>query len=131
MVEKGTLLLSFKLTVGRISIAQDTMTTNEAIANFSKTIVNSYYLYYVFKNLNFNSLGNTSSIGNAVNSSIIKDISILVPNQELLEKFIFIITPIMEMISNLIFQNQKLAATRDLLLPKLLSGELDVSDFDI
>ncbi|WP_249629313.1 restriction endonuclease subunit S [Streptococcus uberis] len=131
MVEKGTLLLSFKLTVGRISIAQDTMTTNEAIANFSKTTVNSYYLYYVFKNLNFNSLGNTSSIGNAVNSSIIKDISILVPNQELLEKFIFIITPIMEMISNLIFQNQKLAATRDLLLPKLMSGELDVSDLDI
>lgn len=42
-----------------------------------------------------------------------------------------IISPIIEQRINLGIQNRKLAATRDLLLPKLLSGELDVSDFDI
>ncbi len=34
-------------------------------------------------------------------------------------------------IQNLIFKNRNLRRTRDLLLPKLISGELDVADLDI
>ena len=38
---------------------------------------------------------------------------------------------VVENIHNLIFQNKNLTQTRDLLLPKLISGEIDVSELDI
>ena len=41
------------------------------------------------------------------------------------------VRPIHELVENLVLQNANLRATRDLLLPKLVSGEIDVSDLDI
>lgn len=126
MVDENTLIMSFKLTVGRIAITMDKMTTNEAIAHFNNTIISENYLYYYFKNFNFNSLGNTSSIGNAVNSKIIKNIDVLIPTDEILEIFDLKVKVIMDFIRNLTKQNQTLAEARDALLPRLMAGEIDL-----
>ncbi|EFV5118088.1 restriction endonuclease subunit S, partial [Salmonella enterica] len=68
VVPKGAVLLSFKLTIGRIAIAANTLTTNEAIAHFynMKHGVNKEYLYSYLQNFDYNSLGSTSSIATAV-----------------------------------------------------------------
>ena len=42
-----------------------------------------------------------------------------------------IVAPLEELIGQLVTKNQNLRQTRDLLLPKLISGELDVSELDI
>lgn len=131
IAKEGTLLLSFKLTVGRIAISLEDMCTNEAIAQFSNSKIDTLYLYLYFKNFKFDKLGNTSSIGNAVNSKIIKEIKILNPEQKILLKFLEIIKPINENIKNLIIQNKKIEEIRDSLLPKLMSGEIDLSDLDL
>ena len=55
IVKKGTILLSFKLTVGRLSIANCDMCTNEAIAQLSNPKINRDYLYYYLKNFNYDS----------------------------------------------------------------------------
>ena len=49
----------------------------------------------------------------------------------LLDKFSEEVTPVIQMIRNLTQKNTNLRRTRDLLLPKLISGEVDVSELDI
>ena len=56
IVRKGTVILSFKLTVGRVAIVDEDMLTNEAIAQLpinDTNIVRPLYLYYLLKNFNF------------------------------------------------------------------------------
>lgn len=53
------------------------------------------------------------------------------PPQGLVADFTTVVRPMFQLISNLVRQNTTLRTTRDLLLPKLVSGELDVSDLDI
>ena len=82
IVEKGTLLLSFKLTVGRLCITTDKMLTNEAIAQLpikDSNIVDRDFLYYYLKNYNFHQLGSTSSIATAINSTYLKKMEIDLP----------------------------------------------------
>ncbi|MBT4669137.1 MAG: restriction endonuclease subunit S [Candidatus Ruthia sp.] len=79
IVKKGTILLSFKLTVGRLSIANCDMCTNEAIAQLSNPKINRDYLYYYLKNFNYDSLGSTSSIATAINSTILKSLPVVYP----------------------------------------------------
>lgn len=82
IVEKGTLLLSFKLTVGRLCITTDRMLTNEAIAQLpikDTNIVDKDFLYYYLKNYNFHQLGSTSSIATAINSTYLKKMEIDLP----------------------------------------------------
>lgn len=56
---------------------------------------------------------------------------IVIPPDELLTTFSEIVQDIVSQIHNCIFRNANLRQTRDLLLPRLISGELDVSDLDI
>ena len=59
------------------------------------------------------------------------EFQIVLPNQEGVSDFCKIVTPMYDMIAQNTCENQKLAAFRDSLLPKLMSGELDVSDIDL
>ena len=126
-IPENTVLLSFKLTIGRVSITTCETTTNEAIAHFkitNKSFLTTEYLYLFFQQFDFNSLGSTSSIATAVNSKTIKGIEILIPNEELIKAFQMKISNIFAQIKNLTMENKNLVETRDLLLPKLLNGEI-------
>lgn len=126
-IPENTVLLSFKLTIGRVSITTSETTTNEAIAHFKitdKSFLTTEYLYLFFQQFDFNSLGSTSSIATAVNSKTIKGIEILIPNEELIKVFQMKINNIFIQIKNLTKENKNLVETRDLLLPKLLNGEI-------
>ncbi len=54
-----------------------------------------------------------------------------VPPSSLLAQFQHLITDIVEQTQNLMFRNRNLRRTRDLLLPRLVSGELDVSELEL
>ena len=126
-IPENTVLLSFKLTIGRVSITTSETTTNEAIAHFKitdKSFLTTEYLYLFLQQFDFNSLGSTSSIATAVNSKTIKGIEILIPNEELIKAFQMKISNIFAQIKNLTMENKNLVKTRDLLLPKLLNGEI-------
>ena len=99
IVPNNTVLLSFKLTVGRIAITHGEMTTNEAIAHFrtDKPFINEY-LYFYLKNFNYQTMGSTSSIATAVNSKIIKAMPFVVPTDEELSKFHTIVGPMFKKI---------------------------------
>ena len=56
---------------------------------------------------------------------------ILLPSEDVLNQFDEITTPMVEQIVNNRLENKRLSNLRDALLPKLMSGELDVSDIDL
>ena len=59
------------------------------------------------------------------------EFQIALPTQEVVSDFCKIVTPMYDMIAQNTCENRKLAAFRDSLLPKLMSGELDVSNIDL
>lgn len=128
VVPDNTVLLSFKLTVGRVAITDGAMVTNEAIAHFKtdKPEINEY-LYCYLKDFNYQTMGSTSSIATAVNSKIIKAMPFVIPTDAELVSFHFATAPMFEMIKTRQRENTRLAELRDSLLPKLMSGEIDVS----
>ena len=132
VVPSNTVLLSFKLTVGRIAITHGEMTTNEAIAHFKtdKSFINEY-LYCYLKDFNYQTMGSTSSIAIAVNSKIIKAMPFVIPEDDEISRFHSVAGPMFEQILNNQLENDSLAEMRDTLLPRLMSGELDVSSLDI
>ncbi len=87
VVPANSVLLSFKMTVGRVAIVTDNVTTNEAIAHFPCTDKNIYFTYCYLKNFNYGYLGSTSSITTAINSKIIKNMPFLMPAEKDLEIF--------------------------------------------
>ena len=131
-VPDNTVILSFKLTVGRVAITDGEMTTNEAIAHFKTTHPEiTEYLYCYLSTFNYQTMGSTSSIATAVNSKIIKGMDFIIPTDEELRAFHEFASPLFEMIKNNQRENNKLSILRDSLLPKLMSGEIDVSDIQL
>ena len=127
IVPDKTVLLSFKLTIGRVVISDGNVTTNEAIAHFNTNDQNLLeYTYLSLKNYEFAALGSTSSIAIAVNSKTIKSMRWIMPNRDLINQFHEKVGPLF----NMIRQNEKeinyLSTLRDTLLPKLMSGEITV-----
>lgn len=131
-IPSNTVLLSFKLTVGRIAITDGEMTTNEAIAHFKTDNENIVeYLYCYLKSFNYGNLGSTSSIATAVNSKIIKAMPFVVPPDEKLNEFHDFASPFFAQMKAIQAENIQLVSLRDSLLPRLMDGELDVSDLEI
>ena len=129
MVPRNTILLSFKLTVGRVAIADKELTTNEAIARFILS-EDKYmeYLYLYLKKYDYNSLGSTSSIATAVNSKTIKGMQMLQPSDNVIDAFHIQVNPIFEKIRSLTKENSRLSLLRDTLLPRLMSGEIEIPE---
>ena len=132
IVPDNTVILSFKLTVGRVAITDGEVTTNEAIAHFKTDRADfTEYLYCYLKAFNYQTMGSTSSIATAVNSKIIKAMPFVVPTDEEIQNFHAFAGSAFSKIKALQRENKYLAELRDSLLPKLMAGEIDVSDVHI
>lgn len=126
-VPKNTVMLSFKMTIGRVAITSSEMTTNEAIAHFKltdKSPLTSEYIYLYLRNFDYSTLSSTSSIADAVNSKIVREIPILVPGAGVAAEFQRTVSVIFERIKKVQLQSQSLTSLRDTLLPRLISGRL-------
>ncbi len=132
VIPKNTLILSFKLTIGRIAITTENMATNEAIAHFNLNNEDmKYYLYSYLKNFDYGKLGSTSSIATAVNSKIIKAMPIGIPSEKLLKEYNSKVHTMFKRILENEKENQNLEQLRDILLPKLMNGEIDLDKIEI
>lgn len=127
VVPAGTVFVSFKLTVGRVAIAARDMCSNEAIAHFYiEDDKLRAYTYCYLGNFEYDTLGNTSSISKAVNSKIIKAMPFVMPADDIIEKFSNVVEPILNEIRIKQEICNALAEARDRLLPKLMSGEIEI-----
>ena len=131
IIPKDTVMLSFKMTVGRVGISSEDMTSNEAIAQFQiKKLISKEFLYCFLKQYNFDTLGSTSSIVTAINTALIRKIEVNLPDAELIEKFNEIVKGSFDKVRFNQIQIQTLQTLRDTLLPKLISGEVRLKGFE-
>ena len=91
-------------------------------------IISAKYLYLWLKQLHITGTGTTQQ---QLTVPDFQKTEILVPSQEIVTLFTATVEPIFEKIWANQNENEKLSSLRDTLLPKLMSGELDVSDMDI
>ncbi len=87
-------------------------------------------LYLFFSLTNIKSIV-TGAVQQKVSQGNLKSVPAIIPSESVLGDFDNLIQPLFSEIRNLKRENTSLAALRDILLPKLMSGELDVSDIDL
>lgn len=99
LIPKNTVIYSFKMTNGRTSITTEECATNEAIAHFGTDDISlSLYAYCYLNLFRFSDLGSTSSITEAVNSTIIKSMPFVILPQKVLDNFAMSVIPIFKQI---------------------------------
>jgi type I restriction enzyme S subunit len=79
-VPKGTLLMSFKLTIGRLCFAGCDLFTNEAICSFQKLKANADYLYYALSRTDFSLYGKQAVKGYTLNKDSLKLVDVPFPS---------------------------------------------------
>jgi len=129
IIPVDSVILSFKMTVGRVGITSEAMTSNEAIAHFKigdDTPFVKEYLYFFLKLFRYEELGSTSSIVTSINSQMIKELKIPIPDADVMRRFEETVRSQFGKIRTNQIQIRTLAALRDTLLPKLMSGEVRV-----
>lgn len=125
---KDTVFITARGTVGKINLAQSDMAINQSCyALIAAPPISQFFLYYSIQQ-SVNQLKNRA--GGAVFDAIIRDtfnhISVLVPPPTLISMFDDYVSPILRSIEINLEQNRKLTQARDLLLPRLMSGEIAV-----
>ena len=120
IVPANSVLLSFKMTVGRVAIVTNEVTTNEAIAHFPSTKENLFFVYCYLKNFNYGYLGSTSSITTAINSKIIKEMPFLMPSKKELDLFNHKVSGLFEQLKYISKELDILEELSKMLLPQLL-----------
>ena len=119
VANENDILMSFKLTVGKVSIAGKNLVTNEAIATFKpKKDYLRWFLYCYLNACDFTNAGSTSSIATAINSSILKKYKFPLPKEEQIISFNSKVSLYIKEIKNLIIQTDKLKETKNKLLTK-------------
>lgn len=121
IVPPQSVLLSFKMTVGRVCITTETTLSNEAIAHFvfkDNTQIREY-LYMFLKNIDYKTIGSTSSITEAINTNMIKTMLIIMPPDDVTQKFHEQMSPVFSAIYLKQQENEKLTELQSLLLARM------------
>lgn len=126
---KGTLLMAmYGVNVGKLGISEIEATCNQACCVFTpKQIDYKYYLFHYLKSIREYLL--SISFGAAqqnLSQELIKSIRVLFPDEKTNISFVKEVEPLFKEISIIQQQNQLLTRQRDLLLPRLMSGKLEV-----
>lgn len=129
IMPEGTVLFSSRAPIGYIAIAAGEVTTNQGFKSVvPKPEIGTPFVYFFLKNTLPIIEGMASgSTFKEVSGSTMKNVPAVIPDAETLAKFSDFCAPIFAQQRILEEQNQSLATLRDNLLPKLMSGEIDVS----
>ena len=128
----GTVLFSSRAPIGYIAIAQNELTTNQGFKSVipNKNIGTSY-VYFLLKNLLPAIEGMASgSTFKEISGAGMKSVPTVMPDVDTIQLFNNFCEPIFKEQEVLEAENRRLSALRDLLLPKLMSGEIDIPSLD-
>lgn len=133
MARSNDTLMSVRAPVGDLNVAHMDCCIGRGLAAIhSKSHHQSFVLYTMFslkKQLDvFNGEG---TVFGSINRNSLNDMPIFIPSDDILDEFERIVAPMDLTIRNNYDENCRLQDIRDTLLPRLMSGELDVSDIDI
>ncbi len=130
-LKAGSLVLSNSATPGVPKILDVDSCIHDGWLYFPESKFSKEYLYLYFKYIR-QQLVNLSngSVFNNLKTDILKGYPTILPDKDTLRRFDDIVVPMFLQMQNLTRESHKLADMRNALLPKLMSGELDVSNVD-
>lgn len=121
-------------TAGLVTLVPVPSQTNQQINSIiPKNTVSPYYVYLLMKTMSeiINKLGQSGSTIVNLNKAQFGKIEVIIPSTKVMLEFTEFVEPIFELILLNQKENNRLSNLRDTLLPKLMSGELDVSNIDL
>lgn len=130
----NTVCVSCIGTAGLVTLVSEKSQSNQQINSIvPKEGISVYYIYLLMQTLSetINKLGQSGSTIVNLNKTQFAKIPVTIPSEQVLCNFDTLCKPLFEMILSNQKENIKLTNLRDTLLPKLMSGELDVSDIDL
>ena len=132
LLKSGSLVISNSATPGIPKILDVDSCIHDGWLYFPKSEFSKYYLYLFFKHIRKQlvALGNGSVFTN-LKTDILKQFPSVMPDTSVLADFDSIVTPLFEGMLNVDRENTRLIGIRDALLPRLMNGEIDVSDIEI
>lgn len=127
IAEPNSILFSVRAPVGRLNITKSKVVVGRGLAAINQTDGCQSYLYYLLKNRFFkdNIVGNGSIFASVSKDELLNQ-KFLIPERNLMMQFEKIVSQMDKQIENLDSKNKKLIEARDRLLPKLMSGEVEV-----
>lgn len=133
IMPEGTVLFSSRAPIGYIAVAAGEVTTNQGFKSIvPKPEIGTAFVYYFLKHhLPIIEGMASGSTFKEVSGSTMKGVPAVIPDTDTIARFNDFCSPIFAQQRILEEQNQSLAALRDNLLPKLMSGEVDVSDIQL
>lgn len=129
----GTVLFSSRAPIGYIAIAANEVTTNQGFKSVvPNENVGTAFMYYLLRFLLPTIEGMASgSTFKEISGAGMKSVPVVIPDNETIDKFNAFCTPIFQQQEVLEAENSRLVDIRDALLPKLMAGDLDVSDIEL
>lgn len=121
-------------TAGLVTLtAQESQTNQQINSIIPKEGYSPYYIYLLMETLSviINNLGQSGSTIVNLNKAQFGKIAVVIPSIETMKSFDEIVSPMFESILSNQKENIKLAELRDSLLPRLMSGKLDISEIYI
>lgn len=134
-IESGSLLIAMTGAevgkVGLVPLTDKNLWLNQRVGMFKENIpFGNLYMYLLLSTDTYQTAIQNSALGSAqpnISASAIESIRAIIPPAELIESFGRITQPMFEKILDNLAENETLKNTRDSLLPKLMSGEIEVN----
>jgi len=126
------ILCSVRAPVGRLNVADQHLGIGRGLSAVRRFDDAQAFLRFQLRQ----ALGEEDSLGSgtiykAIGRDQLKGLSVLEPNQTAVEKFESRARPALDWVMKLVPQNRLLSDLHDLLLPRLITGQLDISDIDL
>ena len=133
MAEAGDVLLSVRAPVGDLNVAYERCCIGRGLgAIHSRNGCQSFMLYTMFAlRPQLDIYNGEGTVFGSINRNTLNDMPINIPSPEAISSFEAVVRPMDEIIRSNYEENCRLQELRDSLLPRLMSGEIDVSDIEI
>lgn len=133
MAEAGDILLSVRAPVGDLNVAYERCCIGRGLGAIHSKSGHSSFILYTMISLRpqlvvFNGEG---TVFGSINRNALNDLPIQIPAQAAIDEFERIVRPLDDLIRTNYEENCRLQALRDSLLPRLMSGEIDVSNITL
>ena len=126
----NSVLFSVRAPVGDINVAKEECCIGRGVASIKSKYGHDSYLFYAMKSLHklFDSFDGEGTVFGSINKKTLSTIQILLPSDGIVEQFNNIASSFDNRIRSLSDESSRLSLLRDTLLPRLMSGELEVPE---
>ncbi len=126
----NSVLFSVRAPVGDINVAKEECCIGRGVASIKSKYGHDSYLFYTMKSLHklFDSFDGEGTVFGSINKKTLSAIQILLPSDGIVEQFNNIASSFDDRIRSLSDENSRISTLRDTLLPRLMSGEIEVPE---